>query len=455
MAVGCGNLGVGDVAALLHQRLDDLARARRRKAPVGGERHDEERADGARQRLREVAAGAGGRIEVVQRLGDPQVGVGVEILGELLALVAQVGLDLELGREGEAQAFAQLATEFRLHLLVGQVGDVPDHPRHAQAAPRLHAVGVEVAVEELGIGEDRLARDLVERDVLGGEVRRRRDHQCVPDALRIADRPVERLHATEAAAHHRRPLPDAEAIGESGLRIDPVLDRHQREVGAPGRAGGGIGGQRPGRSEAAAEVVDADDEEPVRVERLARADHVVPPPDVVGGVGVVAGDVMRGVQRMADQHRIRALGIERAVRLVGELVALERAPAGEGQWLVEAHPLRDDRAHRAPGRVLAGPVPPVVSENDGMGNGGDDERGQQKTRPAAKGLIGWVACCGPIRFSRICPPESRRAPASWLRSNRRVGGILVDRSPPRVSMFDGIACAPEGASGSSSPRHAR
>jgi hypothetical protein len=36
------------------------------------------------------------RIEVVERLGGQQIGVGVEVAGELVALVAQVGLDLEL-----------------------------------------------------------------------------------------------------------------------------------------------------------------------------------------------------------------------------------------------------------------------------------------------------------------------------------------------------------------------
>ena len=135
---------VGHVAIVVDERLDDLARAGRSEAPVGGERDDEEPARRRGQRPREVAAGRGRRIEVVERLGDAKVRVRVVVLGELLALVAQVRLDLELGLERELEAFAQRAAEFLFHLLVGQVGDVPDHPgddraRAAASCPALRS----------------------------------------------------------------------------------------------------------------------------------------------------------------------------------------------------------------------------------------------------------------------------------------------------------------------------
>ena len=91
------DLGVRDLGAVVDQRLDDLARALRREAPVGGEAHDQEAAVACGgERGGEVAVVRVRGVEVVERAGDQQVGVGVEILAELVALVAQVALDLEL-----------------------------------------------------------------------------------------------------------------------------------------------------------------------------------------------------------------------------------------------------------------------------------------------------------------------------------------------------------------------
>jgi len=60
------------------------------------------------------------RVEVVERAGDQKVGVGVEVLAELVALVAQIALDLELDvLRGVAEtAVAQLAAELGLHRVI-------------------------------------------------------------------------------------------------------------------------------------------------------------------------------------------------------------------------------------------------------------------------------------------------------------------------------------------------
>src|SRR5690606_28973480 len=93
------DLGVGDASRVGEQRLDDLAAAIGREPPVGHERNDEEVGLRTGQGAGKVAAMRERRIEVVERAGDQQIRVRVEVRRELLALVAQVRLDLELDVE--------------------------------------------------------------------------------------------------------------------------------------------------------------------------------------------------------------------------------------------------------------------------------------------------------------------------------------------------------------------
>ena len=60
-----------------------------------------------------------------------------------------------------------------------------------------------------------------------------------------------------------------------------------------------------------AEIVHADDEEAIGVDRLPGTDHVVPPAFAVGSLGVDAGDVVRRIERMADENRVGLRGVER------------------------------------------------------------------------------------------------------------------------------------------------
>ncbi len=175
---------------------------------------------------------------------------------------------------------------------------------------------------------------------------------------------------------------------------------------------------RPGRAEAAAEVVDADDEEAVGVERLARPDHVVPPADVVGIVGVEARDVMRRVERVADQHRVVARRRQRPVGLVGELEGRQRSPrrraaAARRSARAATSPRRPRRPRRRRGacrrswrKRMPWRSPRSV-----------DNKKPDQLRANRVGSGGAVCL---LRFSRICngilEPDGRRAPASWFKS---------------------------------------
>ncbi len=347
--MGAVDLGVGHVLPVVHHGMDDFARALGREAPVGAEGDHQEFRPGAGQGTRQVVVVILRGIEVVERLGHAQVGIGVEHAGKLVALVAQVGLDLELHVETVAAgAGAQAAAEFLGHLVVREIGDVAQHARQAQAAQGAHAVFVEVAAVKIRVGQDRLAGDVVEGDVFRRQLGRRGDDQGMADAIGIGQRPLQRLHAAQAAAHHRRPGVDAEVVGEPRLRVDPVFDGDHREIRAPGLAGGGVGAGRAGGPVAAAEVVQADDEEAVGIERPAGADDVVPPADVgrgfAGLVGAAAGDVVMAGQRMADEDGVRFRGVERAVGFIHQVEGGQHAAALQSEGLVEVRALRADDA---------------------------------------------------------------------------------------------------------------
>ena len=150
------------------QGADDLLELVRRVQPVAAERQHQEARRHVAEGLHQAPVPAR-EVEVVEGAGDVEVGVGVEAVGERQPLVAQVALDLEVGREGERVVVdvAQAAAELLLHGLVAQVGDVADHARHAEALGRRLAAVV-VAAVPVGVGHDRLAADLVEGDRLRG-----------------------------------------------------------------------------------------------------------------------------------------------------------------------------------------------------------------------------------------------------------------------------------------------
>src|SRR5450756_2068798 len=113
------------------------------------------------------------RIEIIQCLGHQQISVGIEVRGELVALIAQIGFDFELDVIAVTEsAGTQLAPEFVRHRIIGQISDMPQHARQSQAARRHHIVPVEIAAVKIRVGEDGAARHVVKSDVLRGEARR-------------------------------------------------------------------------------------------------------------------------------------------------------------------------------------------------------------------------------------------------------------------------------------------
>ena len=222
----------------------------------------------------------------------------------------------------------------------GQVGDVRGHARDRQAAPRLLA-GAEVGPAlPVRIGHDGLASDLVKGDVLsrvvgGGGERNRRAH-----ALGILRGPFEHLHPAHGAADHREKLVDSQVIEQEPLRLHHVGDGHDREVEAPGFAGLGIEIGRTGCAHAAAQHIGADHEEAVAVQNAARPHHQRPPSSLAGHGMRFGGELVAG-QGMANQDRVRLVGVELAIGLIGHRDWTQLRAAGQAQRSVlgQGHPV--------------------------------------------------------------------------------------------------------------------
>jgi len=123
---------------------------------------------------------------------------------------------------------------------------------------------------------------------------------------------------------------DAERINEAHLRIDNIADGDHWEIKAVGAPCRRIDRGRSGRPHAAAENVGADHKEAVGVDGPAGSDQRRPPAGLVGQWVRIGGVLVTG-QRMADENRIGAVGIQRAVGLVGDVEGRQRLPAIEAQ----------------------------------------------------------------------------------------------------------------------------
>src|ERR1700722_11072238 len=95
------------------ERMDESARIAGRKQPVGGEGDHAESRLRRLERARERAVIIGGEIEIIHRARHEQIGIWIKSLDKNRALMAKVGLDLEIGAEGKGAlgAVLQFAAE--------------------------------------------------------------------------------------------------------------------------------------------------------------------------------------------------------------------------------------------------------------------------------------------------------------------------------------------------------
>ena len=140
-----------------------------------------------------------------------------------------------------------------------------NHAGDAQAALRNHAMVIEMPPMKVGVGDDGAACHFIEGDVLGRQVRGARHDHGVAHALRVLQRPAQRLHAAQRAAHHRCQGCDSQCIEQARLGVDPVFHRNDREISPIDAPRVGVDVHRTGGTKAGAQVIDADHKELVGV----------------------------------------------------------------------------------------------------------------------------------------------------------------------------------------------
>ena len=107
-------------------------------------------------------------------------------------------------------------------------------------------------------------------------------------------------------------------VEQHRLGAHHVAHGDDRKIQTPRRSGRRIGRSRTGAAHAAANHVRADNKIPPGIDRTPGSDHSFPPTRFAGHRVVVHRVLIAG-ERMANKHSIVALGVERAVGLVGDL----------------------------------------------------------------------------------------------------------------------------------------
>ena len=363
MALVALDLDEAHIRRDLIERAGDHPRFGGREQPVGAEGDEQEPRPRAPEGGGERAAVIRRKIEEIHRPCDREIGIRVEAADEGRALMGEIALHLEALAEQhglDRPSTLQPAAEFPRQRGFGEIGDMRRHPGHGEAARGNRPMRPVAAIVELRIGEDRLAADLVEGDVLRRVIGRRRHRHRGEDRIRIHRRPGQNLHAAHRAADHREKPLDSEMLDEFLLRPDHVADRHRREIEAPEFARFVlVRAARPGRAHAAAEHIGADDEIAVGIDRLAGPHHGLPPAGLAGQ-RMRLGDILIAGQRMADQDRVGPVRVQPSVGAIGDLDLAQRDAAVEREPVVEPDGLVDDfgKRHDAhePGYARNGPA---------------------------------------------------------------------------------------------------
>jgi len=107
-------------------------------------------------------------------------------------------------------------------------------------------------------------------------------------------------------------------VEQGFLRGDNVADRDVRKIRTIGSAGLRVDAAGIGRAKGRAEHVRGDDEQLVRIDRLARPDQAIPRARLVAVCRVAAGEVVAAGIAVRAEDGVAAVGLRPAIGLVGD-----------------------------------------------------------------------------------------------------------------------------------------
>ena len=254
-----------------------------------------------------------------QRLGEDQIGVGVEAVHQLVGLVVQVAfhrvsapLRGEYGTERVLGAL-RVAAEPVLQFRFGTVRDVGNPSGQAEPGQRRHTVVV-VAAAEVRIQPDGGQLGLGKGDLLRRARRRGRNHCTTFNPGRLGHRPFKRPRSPERTAEDGMPGPDAEKVGQPGFGTHRITDGDQGKARPPGQALR-IKRGRAGGTVAAAQHVRRHYEKAVRVHGFPRPHQVIPP---AGFVRIPLRHMGAAGEGVRNEDGVTGIGIKPAPGFVTE-----------------------------------------------------------------------------------------------------------------------------------------
>ena len=168
------------------------------------------------------------------RVGDDEVGVGVEARQQLAGVVVQVGFHLVAPAHRRVLLALVAPPEALIELGGAAVGRVRQRPRQAESPYRSHRVGVVVAVEEEGVGHDRQLLQVAPGQLVGGRRGARGHQRQVTHPLRVGDPPLDRPVPAQRRPDDQMEDLDPQDVGQARLGLDSVARGQPREARPPG-----------------------------------------------------------------------------------------------------------------------------------------------------------------------------------------------------------------------------